>query len=114
MLFAVRALARLALGIELNVIAPLPEMMPEIWSGLPGLPRAPVVRAALRIVLPEPESEPMVSAEFRVKLPEFATAEFSERPPLVLRPAPLAIEIAVLPRLPARTSVPAFTLTRPA
>ncbi len=108
-----RALALLALRIELNVIAPLPEMMPEIWSGLWGWPRAPVVRAALRIVFPEPESEPMVSAAFTVKFPEFATTEFSERPPLVLRPAPLAIETVLLAREPVRSKVPELIVVLP-
>ena len=85
-------------------------MIPEISS---SLPRAPVVRAALRIVLPLPESEPMVSAEFTVKLPEFATVEFTERPPLVLRPAPLAIEIVLFARVPVRSKVPELTVVLP-
>ena len=89
---------------------PLPEMVPEIKS---AVPRAPVVRAALRIVLPEPESEPMVSAAFTVKFPEFATVAFAETPPLVVRPEPLAIEIAVLARVPVRSKVPEVIVVLP-
>ena len=92
------------------VRAALPVMVPEISS---AVPRAPVVRAALRIVLPEPESEPMVSAALTVKLPEFATAAFAETPPLVLRPAPLAMEIAVLARVPSRPKVPVLMVVLP-